>query len=1212
MRIAIDLQGLQSDGSRVRGIGRYSIEIIKNIIHNNNFHDYILVANAAMKDLRLNFKDELQLDNVIYYEWCSPCPVDFLSGNITKSKTAIYLRSYSFFCIHADVILITSFFEGFNDNCLVEFDESILNTKIVSIFYDLIPLLNPSLYLDNNPEFHKFYNTKIENFKQLDGILAISKSSANEAIKFLGFEERRVFNISSACNRDLFNVSQNETVSHSIDLEDLSSFILYAGAFDLRKNIYNLLAAYSILPNNILEKYKLVLAGKIANSEKELIDIWIRNHNIDSSNVLITGYISDEDLKLLYRSCSLFIFPSLHEGFGLPVLEAMCCGAPVIGSNSTSIPEIIQIESAMFDPINIESIKQLIEKSLLDLKFRDKLSENSFIQSSKFSWSKSAEAALIALEEIVQPQCINYTLSWDSIQALNEEKFKLLISKIQSSLSIFSFKQEELICQISACLDKINTQACELARSIKANDPINSWTIEGPIDSTYSLAILNRNFADSMSRVLSNLYIHITEGPGDYEPNISFLKRYSNIYSIYKKSIDKKEITEVVSRNLYPPRVRDLSSKFNILHSYGWEESEFPSQWVDEFNTYLQGITVMSTFVKKILIDNGVNIPINVSRLGLDHVDKIDINSNFNIEAKSYKILHISSCFPRKGIDILLKAYGETFTNNDDITLIIKTFDNPHNDIEDIINGFRRSNPLFPHILLIKEDLSDQQLKSILLQSDLLVSPSRGEGFGLPIGEAMRLGKPVITTNWGGQVDFCSEDNCWLLDYEFVRSSSHFGTDFSYWAEPSFKHLSFLLRHVYDMESSQLKEKVDSGFIKTKEFIWSNVAKQNIDFVNNKLTRYNNRYFKLGCVTTLNTHCGIASYSKYLLEHIKEEIIFFTPVDENSNNKNTIPSWGPNTPFNDLTLLLEKVLASDITSLLIQFNYGFYDFNYLSNLICKLKKNNVNILIVFHSTIDPENKENKKLSLLSDSLSICDRLIVHSIADLNRLKKLGLINNVCLLPHGIINIYPPKKYIRNYFRGLFKNYSMRIASYGFCLPSKGFKELILSIDILRRRGFNIKLFLYTAIYNQEFAYFYDELIDLISSLNLQEHINISREYTSDTNTINNLSRHDCLVFPYQNSNESSSAAVRHGLASLKPVLVTPSPIFDNVSNLVYYLKGFSPIEIADSLEYNLYSKNNIYEDYNKSKLSKYQLIENRRFSKVSKRLLNIIKSLEIN
>ncbi len=94
-----------------------------------------------------------------------------------------------------------------------------------------------------------------------------------------------------------------------------------------------------------------------------------------------------------------------------------------------------------------------------------------------------------------------------------------------------------------------------------------------------------------------------------------------------------------------------------MLHAYGWEESGFPSEWVQKFNSSLQCITVMSSEVRKILIDNGVNIPIKVCGLGLDHINKVKQDNKFYISAKSYKILHISSCFPRKGVDLLLEAY---------------------------------------------------------------------------------------------------------------------------------------------------------------------------------------------------------------------------------------------------------------------------------------------------------------------------------------------------------------------------------------------------------------------------------------------------------------------------------------------------------------------------------------------------------------------------
>ncbi len=412
MRIAFDLQGIQSEGSRARGIGRYSISIIKNIIQYAPNNDYVLVANAALEDIRTEFRDQIEYQNVSYFKWFAPCPLDYLSANEINNVLGIYLRSYAFAGLHADIIFMSSYLEGFNDNSLIELDDEICNSKVVSIFYDLIPLIHPNLYLENNPRFEKFYKSKLENVKLIDGLFAISSSAANEVINHLDVDSKKVFNISSSCDKKLFNLSTGNNYSNSFTLEMISPYILYTGAQDPRKNVRNLLHAYSQLSQE-LKNYKLVFAGKLLKPEEDLLDSWVQELRINERNIVKLGYISDEDLVILYRNCSLFVFPSLHEGFGLPVFEAMCCGAPVIGSNCTSIPEVLGYEKAMFDPKNIMSIKCLIEKSLLDTNFKNDLINNAKLQSQKFSWSKSASLAIQACEKISNnTEGFTGTLGW--------------------------------------------------------------------------------------------------------------------------------------------------------------------------------------------------------------------------------------------------------------------------------------------------------------------------------------------------------------------------------------------------------------------------------------------------------------------------------------------------------------------------------------------------------------------------------------------------------------------------------------------------------------------------------------------------------------------------------------------------------------------------------------------------------------------------------
>ena len=1216
MRIAVDLHGIQSEGSRSRGIGRYSLDIIKSLISGFPQHDIILVTNAALCDLKQEFNSFLNYKNVTYLQWFSPCPFDFVSGNKTKRKIAKYLKSYTFGCINADIILITSFFEGYSDNCLVDFDRDFINIPIVSIFYDLIPLIKHDLYLKNNPDFEKFYNSRLAQVSQLDGLLSISNSSAQEAMKYLPIESKKVFNISSACNKKIFNKDSDITSYVSFNTNEISPFILYSGAIDPRKNVKRLLEAFSKLPPK-LDHYKLVLVGKLLPIEEKIVSNWINQFKINATKVVLAGYLSDYDLVQLYRKCQLFVFPSLHEGFGLPILEAMSCGAPVIGSNCTSIPEVIGLQSAMFDPTNIDEIINLIVKALTSKSFNDLLRENSLIQSSKFSWLNSAQSVINACDSIIKyERTQSNNLDWDHLIINKNKLFNLLFKKLRQlkRIKIFS-NSNELLFQLSASVDKITSQIDFLLRELSNKEEILSWRVEGPFDSSYSLSILNRSFVDALQKYIDDISIHVTEGFGDYSPNIKYLKQYPKIHNLYEYSQSVSSSNGVLSRNLYPPRVKDMQSKFNILHSYGWEESAFPNEWVDDFNTYLQGITVMSEQVKKILIDNGVKLPIKVAGLGLDHLDNVQAASDLKIEAKKFKLLHISSCFPRKGIDILLQAFAEEFSSDDDISLIIKTFENPHNKIDLMLSKFRRSYPKFPDVIVIKDDLNDSQIKTLYKQSDLLVAPSRGEGFGLPIAEAMLLGLPVITTNWGGQLDFCNSSNSWLIDYRFVPSDSHFDLPLSCWAEPSVEHLRELILKVYNSPKLEIEKKVNHAKRSISRLKWDIVAQKNISFVRTDLLKSNNPRSKIGWVTTWNQKCGIASYSRNFIECLIEEVLVFSPFNEinvETNEKNIIPSWQyPYLNEQNLDKLFLNIISSNITSLVIQFNYSFFDFKEFPKFIQRIIDEKINVIIFLHSTIDPQDNQLKELASLVSCLKKCTRLFVHTINDLNRLKMIGLVENVSIFPHPIKNISYARKERLAVPKIKQKN-KLNIGSYGFCLPNKGFHELIKSIPFLIKSNLDFHVNIFSSIYNDNYYYVYQELIDLIKDLGVEKQVTIVNDYLSSSDINNLLLQQDIIIYPYQYSNESSSAAVRDGLASLIPVLVTPLSIFDDVNDLVDYLPGLSPKDIANGiLDWYERHKN----DQEKSKAlneSRAKLINLRRFSKLSLRLNSIINSLEIN
>ena len=1221
MRIAIDIQGIQSDGSRNRGIGRYSLQIIRNLINQYSEVDFILVANSSLYNVKDKFKEELKKNKrVTYFSWYSPQPISFLSQNKNNIILGTQLRNYTFSCLHVDIIIFTSYIEGSSDNCLTTLTRKSIDAPIVSIFYDLIPLLQSEKYLKYNPDFTRFYHQKLREIKKLDALFCISKSCSKEAIDHLNFKENNVYNISCSCDKNMFKPRKVNHYIENINIEEFSPYILYTGAGDPRKNIEGLIKAYSQLPKRITIVYKLVLSGKLINEEVKQINAWIEKYNINKESVILLGYVSDENLVTLYSNASLFVFPSFHEGFGLPILEAMCCETPVIGSNCTSIPEIISLKDAMFDPNNTQEITNLIKKSLDDENFKSKLIENSRKQSIKFSWEDSVTTLMNACKEIISKQPIKTCqFEWSAIRKNNNKNLDILLKKIFKKEKLHNNVSDDDLKKLAASINKINIQLNSHFRNLARKKDISKWKVEGPFDSSYSLAILNRNFTSALSAELKDVAINITEGPGDYKVDTRYLSQYPEIYSKYLTSLKTKiEYHDVVSRNLYPPRVEDLDAMINLLHSYGWEESELPQDWVDDFNRYLQGITVMSNQVKKILIDNGVKIPISVCGIGVDHIQRIKESNTFDINAKRFKFLHISSCFPRKGIDILLKAYGNTFTRNDDVSLIIKTFTNEHNNVDKLLKLEKDKNYLYPDVLLIKEDLNDNDLKALYLMCDALVAPSRGEGFGLPIAEAMLLKLPVITTNWGGQLDYCDPQNSWLIDYKFVTSDSHFNQYLSYWAEPSVDHLSKLLKSIYFTTTEKISSKVDKGYNSIHKKTWQDVSKKNIFFTKNLLNKSQSKDSKIGWISTWNSKCGIASYSQNLIKNMNKEVIVFSPTNEekvDNLNQVIIPSWEQDSSNKKcFAPILEKIKSYKIKTIVIQFNYGFFHFENLIFFLESLYELKVSVIIFMHSTKDPESNANKKLIYLVNTLKKVDRIMVHSISDLNRLKAIGLIENICLFPHGIIE-NKNENNLRN-TRLLSSNLKtespLNICTFGFCLPNKGFEELIHAIHLLSKKEFPVQLKIFSALYRSEYSWYYEKLISLIKKLMIEDIVEVYPEYLTEQCSLNMLSKSDLIILPNQSSNESSSASARHALATGKPLLVTPINLFDNISNLVDYLPGMSSEEIALGIEEWLLNNNKSPKINNDIKILRLELINKLSFSRVGDRLQSIIESLDIN
>ena len=1172
MRIVFDMQGAQTE-SRFRGIGRYSIALTKAITLSASNHEIWIALNNSfpevIEDVRAAFADLLPIERIVTFDvpplvsWENP-------SNAWRRRAAELIRESFLSELQPDVVHVSSLFEGARlCNAVLSIGTLTSDIKVAVTHYDLIPFLDPHNYLGQS-WVKSWYMDKIANLKRADLLLSISEYSRNEAIDVLDIDGSHVVNISSA-HTGAFNAHDEDIVSKQDRLSRYGitlPYVMYNGALEFRKNLDRLLQAFAILPSLLRSTHQLVFVGRVSDLDCERLKRLAKSLGIDAQFVL-TGYVSDDDLAALFTHCALFVFPSLHEGFGLPVLEAMACGAATIGSNVTSIPEVIGRSDALFDPNSPHDIASKMERGLSDEGFQRSLREHALVQASKFSWDICAKRAIAAFEELGEDCNLAEPANWSQISARRQRGYQELIDAI-AHIPAQPFGPSDVdLMDIARCIAANRSITERIARVRELPESI-TWRIEGPFDSSYSLALLNRETARALDTLGHHVILHSTEGPGDFPANPEFLRAHPDIARLHARSLEVSAVeADITSRNLYPPRVADMDCRMNLLHHYAWEESGFPAEWVENFNDHLQGVTCLSRHVEKLLVDHGVTVPLSVSGCGVDHWECVQADDSYQIEAKSFRFLHVSSCFPRKGADVLLKAYGQAFCSADDVTLVIKTFANPHNEIHRLIAEARAADVDFPDVLIIEDDLTDGQLKSIYEQCQVLVAPSRAEGFGLPMAEAMLSGLAVITTGWSGQLDFCNEKTAWLVDYKFAATNTHFGLFDSVWAEPDIEHLAATIHEVYETPVSLRNERIAAGKkLLLEKSRWTHVANRLLCAARSWSQAPTAREPRIGWVTTWNTRCGIAAYSAHLVENIPTKITIFaaktTDVTQ-QDGAEVIRCWTAG-EGDCLDELAESIDARQIDTLVIQFNYGFFNLEQFACFLSRQLDAGRVVVLTMHSTKDPVHAPQKRLNIICEPLARCHRILVHAPADLNRLKALGLVNNVTLFPHGIRDYAPPQRAGNDASFPSKKN-SFTIASYGFFLQHKGLLELIEAVALLKQWGCDVRLSMVNAEYPaQESAALIQEAKAKISKLGLDNRVQMTTDFLHDDVSLTLLSAADLIVFPYQDTGESSSAAVRSGLATGQSVAVTPLSIFDDVVPAVFKLPGVSPIEMARGIQ----------------------------------------------
>ncbi len=367
MRIAVHAKVL-SEGMP-SGIGYYTYNLLNAISAIDNKNEYILYSNIPIlhKIKAENFKEEIIKFPKFwtYLRW----PLELRNGRY-------------------DLVFIPH-----------EKLPPFVNIRKVMTVYDLHSLKRYfTSPISASAKIHFLIAIKYA-IKRADRVIAISESTKRDIIEKCGIDAGKIAVTPLGYNEDLYKPCHDEDLIHKIKekygiknsyIINTSSLLWY------RKNLPRLIKALHIYKSKRVINHQLVITGKRGEAYSEIVS-QIKSLNLEK-DVILTGYISTEDMPILLSSADALVFPSLHEGFGLPILEAMACGCPVITSNCSSMPEVVGDTGVLVDPYSEEEIAHAIEKVLTDTELRNKMRKMGFERAKIFSWERTARETLKVFE----------------------------------------------------------------------------------------------------------------------------------------------------------------------------------------------------------------------------------------------------------------------------------------------------------------------------------------------------------------------------------------------------------------------------------------------------------------------------------------------------------------------------------------------------------------------------------------------------------------------------------------------------------------------------------------------------------------------------------------------------------------------------------------------------------------------------------------------
>ena len=772
MRIVLDLQAMQPE-SRFRGIGRYSLSLAQAMARQTGPHELYVALNGlfpgTIEPLRAAFEGLIAAQNIVV--WQTPGPVrGFDPANAWRHRAGELVRESFLASLRPDVVHVTSLFEGWFEDAVTSV--GLCQVPAAVTLYDLIPLVHEDVYLPD-ARMRAWYHSKLSALKKASLLLAISEHTRREGIELLGLPAAASVNISAAADPMFRPPEHPDEVAHVPRDHGLQRpFVMYApGGFDPRKNVDGLIHAYARLPESLRREHQIAIVSKIDAEAQERLRAVARAAGLASDELVLTGYVADAELVALYGLCSLFVHPSLHEGFGLPALEAMSCGAAVIGANATSLPEVIGREDALFDPRSTEDMAARMHKALSDTHFHAALRAHARAQAKKFSWQASARRALEAFER------------------LHAERQEAGRRPVALPAADRLRRLADAVAQVTTSAVPSTSDWLRLAAAISENDPPGERTRQLLVD----VSILARGDTRSgIQRVVRAVLQELMRNP---PPGYDVQPVYCDEYSVFRyarrlatgfthaaaSGVLEDDPLETLPGDTFLgldlslvivpahlrcfERLRDRGvTLFFVVYDllpvlrpdFFPPGSDWFSRWVNAIAGAGDGAVCISRAVADALVswletahvERQRQLDIGYFHLGADIAASVptgglpeDAESILAETAKRPCLLMVGTIEPRKGHAQTLAAFERLWADGVDVGLVIV---GKQGWMVEPLAARARGHAELGTRLLWPEDVSDEMLLKLYDSAAALLAPSEGEGFGLPLVEAAQHGLPII------------------------------------------------------------------------------------------------------------------------------------------------------------------------------------------------------------------------------------------------------------------------------------------------------------------------------------------------------------------------------------------------------------------------------------------------------------------------------------